>query len=75
MKNQETKVVTISRMMLALAISIALPIRSNAQVGGAAGAVFVMTNAADKNEILTARWAGVGVSQLAGEGVVAQSIR
>ena len=46
--------VNISRivLMLALAISVTLPIRSNAQANGAAGAVFVMTNAADKNEII-----------------------
>lgn len=46
--------VNISRivLMLTLAISVALPIRSNAQTSGAAGAVFVMTNAADKNEII-----------------------
>ena len=45
--------VNISRIvMLALAISVALPIRGNAQANGAAGAVFVMTNAADKNEII-----------------------
>jgi 6-phosphogluconolactonase len=49
---QETKVVNMSRIVLMslLAISLALPIRSNAQ--SAAGAVFVMTNAADKNEII-----------------------
>ena len=38
-------------LMLALAVSFALPTRGNAQ-NGAAGAVFVMTNAADKNEII-----------------------
>ena len=37
----------------ALAMSALLPARSNAQTSSAAGAVFVMTNAADKNEIIT----------------------
>jgi 6-phosphogluconolactonase len=36
-----------------LAITAGLPARSNAQTGGAPGAVFVMTNAADKNEVIT----------------------
>jgi 6-phosphogluconolactonase len=47
-------VVNKSRIMLiaVLAIAVGLPIRSNAQGSGAAGAVFVMTNAADKNEII-----------------------
>ena len=35
-----------------LAMSAVLPARSNAQTTNAAGAVFVMTNAADKNEII-----------------------
>jgi 6-phosphogluconolactonase (cycloisomerase 2 family) len=35
-----------------LAISMGLPIRSRAEESGAASAVFVMTNAADKNEII-----------------------
>jgi 6-phosphogluconolactonase (cycloisomerase 2 family) len=50
--NQETTVVNINRIVLMsiLAISLGLPTRSNAQAG--AGAVFVMTNAADKNEII-----------------------
>src|SRR5215470_13747650 len=43
--------------MSMLAISLALPIRSNAQTG--VGAVFVMTNAADKSDIIACqrnRW-------------------
>jgi len=49
-------VVNISRifLMIGLAISLALPIRSSAQEAGA-GAVFVMTNAADRNEIIAYR--------------------
>lgn len=43
-----------SRMVLTvmLAISMSWPIRSKAEESGASGAVFVMTNAADKNEII-----------------------
>jgi len=38
----------------ALAMSVLLPARSNAQTSSSvAGTVFVMTNAADKNEIIT----------------------
>lgn len=36
----------------ALAMTALLPVRSNAQTTNAAGAVFVMTNAADQNEII-----------------------
>lgn len=39
-------------LMVMLAISLGLPLRSRADERGATGAVFVMTNAADKNEIL-----------------------
>ena len=39
-------------LMVMLAISMGLPLRSKADERGAAGAVFVMTNAADKNEII-----------------------
>ena len=39
-------------LIVMLAVSMGLPLRSNADEGGAAGAVFVMTNAADKNEII-----------------------
>jgi 6-phosphogluconolactonase (cycloisomerase 2 family) len=35
-----------------LAMAMGLPIRSNAEERGVAGAVFVMTNAADRNEII-----------------------
>jgi len=47
-------VVNISRIVLTVmfAVSLALPIQSNAQ-GTGAGAVFVMTNAADQNEIIS----------------------
>jgi len=47
-------VVNISRIVLTVmfAVSLALPIQSNAQ-GAGAGAVFVMTNAADQNEIIS----------------------
>ena len=46
--------VNISRIVLTVmfAVSLALPIQSNAQ-GTGAGAVFVMTNAADQNEIIS----------------------
>jgi 6-phosphogluconolactonase len=44
----------------ALAMSVMLPARSNAQTSSVAGAVFVMTNAADKNEIITYRRAQDG---------------
>ena len=46
--------VNISRIVLTVmfAVSLALPIQSNAQ-GAGAGAVFVMTNAADQNEIIS----------------------
>ena len=48
--------VNISRifLMIGLAISLALPIRSSAQRAGA-GAVFVMTNAAERNEVIAYR--------------------
>ena len=36
-----------------LAISTVLPVRSSAETTNAAGAVFVMTNAADKNEVIS----------------------
>lgn len=39
-------------LIVMLAISIGSPLGSKAQERGAAGAVFVMTNAADKNEII-----------------------
>jgi len=44
-----------SRIVLTvmLAVSMGLPIRSKAEENGIAGAVFVMTNAADKNEIIS----------------------
>jgi len=38
--------------MVMLAISMGLPLKSKADERGVAGAVFVMTNAADKNEII-----------------------
>ncbi len=45
----------------ALAICVVLPARSSAQSGGsAAGAVFVMTNAADKNEVIAFKRASDG---------------
>lgn len=39
-------------LIVMLAIAIGLPLRSNAEERGTAGAVFVMTNAADQNEII-----------------------
>jgi 6-phosphogluconolactonase len=39
-------------LIVMLAISLGLPLRSKADERGVAGAVFVMTNAADKNEII-----------------------
>jgi len=39
-------------LVVMLAISLGLPLRSKADERGTAGAVFVMTNAADKNEII-----------------------
>ena len=39
-------------LMVMLAISMGLPLRSKADERGAAGAVFVMTNAVDRNEII-----------------------
>jgi|SRR5215469_2210041 len=39
-------------LIVMLAMSLGLPLRSKADERGAAGAVFVMTNAADKNEII-----------------------
>ncbi len=39
-------------LIVMLAIAMGLPLRSNAEERGTAGAVFVMTNAADKNEII-----------------------
>src|SRR5579872_5949677 len=41
-----------SLLVLMLAIAAGLSVRSNAQDNGNAGAVFVMTNAADMNEII-----------------------
>ena len=44
-------------LFLMLAIAVGLPARSQAQTNNPAGAVFVMTNAADKNEIISyERW-------------------
>src|SRR5262249_15483052 len=44
-------------LFLMLAIAVGLPARSRAQINNPAGAVFVMTNAADKNEIISyVRW-------------------
>jgi len=42
-------------LIVMLAIGAGLPTRSNAQDGKSAGAVFVMTNAADRNEIIAYR--------------------
>jgi len=42
-------------LMIVLAICLGLPARSNAQDDSSAGAVFVMTNAADRNEIIAFR--------------------
>jgi len=56
MLDKELSMLRMSRVLLTavLAISATLPVRSQAQTDGstAAGAVFVMTNAADKNEII-----------------------
>ena len=52
-----------SRIVLTviLAISMGLPIRSKAEESGVAGAVFVMTNAAEKNEIIAYQaWRNLG---------------
>jgi 6-phosphogluconolactonase (cycloisomerase 2 family) len=42
-------------LMLVLAICVGLPARSNAEADKSPGAVFVMTNAADRNEIIAYR--------------------
>ena len=46
-----------------LALSAVLPASSNAQTANGTGAVFVMTNAADKNEIITYKRATDGSLQ------------
>jgi hypothetical protein len=51
-----------SLVVCALALSLISPIHSNAQ-NPQAGAVFVMTNAADKNEILSFQRAADGTLQ------------
>src|SRR5579864_725295 len=52
--------------VFALALSFLSPIHSNAQNRGTGGAVFVMTNAADKNEVLSYSRSADGSLQPAG---------
>ncbi|HEV2696694.1 MAG TPA: beta-propeller fold lactonase family protein, partial [Terriglobales bacterium] len=56
-----------SLALCALALSLISPIHSHAQNSQAGGAVFVMNNAADKNEILSFQRAADGTLQAAGK--------
>jgi 6-phosphogluconolactonase len=52
-----------SRLTVALAVTLTSAIRSNAQDDHSSGAVFVMTNSADRNEIISFRRAADGALQ------------